>query len=75
MKWLIILSFLFLACERREPVVNYEPLTEEELKCVFKKVKSIDEDSSEVDEDFVVVFDGKYYKWTDPEFQKCLNDF
>lgn len=72
MRWLIVLCLLFLGCKKRPPVVNYDPLTEEELECVLKNVNPINEDSNEINEDYVVVFDEKHYKWTDPEFQKCL---
>ena len=75
MRWLIILFLLFSGCKKNRPLVNYEPLTEEELNCVFKNVKPIDENSSEIDDDYIVVFDGKYYNWVDPEFQKCLKDY
>ena len=75
MKWIVILFLLFSVCKKQKPVVNYDPLTEAELKCVFKNVKPIGKNSSEINEDFVVVFDGKYYKWTDPKFQECLKKY
>ena len=74
MPWIIILFLSIVACKKQRSVVDYAPLTEEELNCVFKNVKPIDENSSEIKEEFVVVLDGKYYKWTNSKFQKCLKD-
>ena len=75
MKWIITLFLLSLACcKKQQYIVNYEPLTEKELKCIFKSVEPIDENSSEIDDDYIVTIDKKYYKWTDPKFQACLKD-
>ena len=74
MPWVIILFLSIVACKEQKSVVDYAPLTEEEVKCILKNVKPIDENSSEINEEFVVVLDGKYYNWAGPEFQKCLKD-
>ena len=74
MKWILIVFLLSSACQKKQSVIDYAPLTDEELKCIFKNVNPIDKNSSEINEEFVVLIDGKHYKWTDPKFQECLKD-
>ena len=74
MKWIITLFLLSSACQKKQSIIDYAPLTEEEVKYIFKNVEPIDKDSNKINEEFVIVMDGKYYKWTDPKFQACLKD-
>lgn len=75
MKWILILFLLSLACcKKQQYFINYEPLTDEEMKCILKNVKPIDKNSNEVDSDYIVTINEKLYEWTDPKFQECLKE-
>ena len=74
MKWIVI--FLLLSACGRSPhhtIVDYAPFTKEEVKCITKNVKPVDKSLREKEE-YILEFDGKYYRITDPKFEACLKD-